>query len=242
MAIAFSYVLDRLTTWHIKLCGGGGRGAVDHGQNAGHDHSDHKMTLDAEGMVMNWNDEQLPNVCQSLNKEYQFTVKAGVKYAEPFNDTVFGFDQHEFYVEPCSKVTVTFINEDEICHQWMMHVLPKCICQQGMFHREAAGGAIKVGTFIVPSGDKTYLAHCDIAQHVENGMKSQLVVGKGSGDLTSIPGVTGSIWPDQYAVPGGPSALLAALFFGFFCVCFGKEAWALMVLRGVPASLNRHRI
>ncbi len=188
---------------------------MDHSQHAGHDHSDHKMTLDAEGMVMNWNDEQLPNDCQSLNKEYQFTVKAGVKYAEPFNDTVFGFDQHEFYVEPCSKVTVTFINEDEIRHQWMMHGLPKYIYQQGMFHLEAAGGATKVGTFIVPSGDKTYLVHCDIAQHMENGMKSQLVVGKGSGDLTSIPGVTGSIWPDQYAVPGGPPALLAVLFFGF---------------------------
>jgi hypothetical protein len=187
---------------------------MDHSQHAGHDHSDHKMTLDAEGMVMNWNDEQLPNDCQSLNKEYQFTVRAGVKYAEPFNGTVFGFDQHEFYVEPCSKVTVTFINEDEIRHQWMMHGLPKYIYQQGMFHLEAAGGATKVGTFIVPSGDKTYLVHCDIAQHMENGMKSQLVVGKGSGDLTSIPGVTGSIWPDQYAVPGGFPALLLVLFFG----------------------------
>ena len=189
--------------------------SMDHSQHSGHDHSDHKMTLDDEGMVMNWNEDQLPTDCQSISKEYQFTVKAGVKYAKAFNDTVFGFDQHEFHVEPCSKVTVTFTNEDKIRHQWMMHGLPKYIYQQGMFHLEAAGGATKVGTFIVPSDNKTYLVHCDIAQHMENGMKSQLVVGKGSGNLSSIPGITGSIWPDQYPVSGGLIALVAALLLGF---------------------------
>ena len=173
------------------------------------------MTLDDEGMVMNWNNDELPIDCSSISREYQFTVKAGVEYAKQFDDTVFGFDQHEFHVEPCSKVTVTFINEDKVRHQWMMHGLPKYIYQEGMFHLEAAGGATKVGTFIVASDDKTLLVHCDIAQHMENGMKSQFVVGKGSGDLSSIPGLSGSIWPDQYPVLGGDLALLVALLSGF---------------------------
>ncbi|MBV1874556.1 MAG: multicopper oxidase domain-containing protein, partial [Gammaproteobacteria bacterium] len=160
-----------------------------------HDHDDHKMTLDDEGMVMNWNNSQLPTDCSSISKEYVFTVKAGVKYAEAFEGTVFGFDLHEFKVEPCSKVTIHFVNEDKVRHQWMMHGLPKYIYQQGMFHLEAAGGATKSGTFIVPSDDKTYLVHCDIAQHMENGMKSQLVVGKGNGSFASVPGLTASIWP-----------------------------------------------
>ena len=179
------------------------------------DHGDHKMTLDDEGMVMNWNNSQLPTDCMAIAKEYTFTVRAGVKHAEAFEGTVFGFDQHEFKVDPCSKVTVHFINEDKVRHQWMIHGLPKYIYQQGMFHLEAAGGATKSGTFIVPSDDRTYLVHCDIAQHMENGMKSQLVAGKGSGDYASIPGVTAFIWPDVYEPWGGRFALYIASILGF---------------------------
>jgi hypothetical protein len=40
--------------------------------------------------------------------------------------------------------------------------------------------------------------HCDIAQHMEKGMKAQLKVGAGSGDLPSIPGVTALEIPDDY--------------------------------------------
>ena len=50
----------------------------------------------------------------------------------------------------------------------------------------------------MPSGDKTYLAHCDIAQHMEKGMKGQLKVGDGDGDLPSIPGITAPRKPDTY--------------------------------------------
>ena len=74
----------------------------------------------------------------------------------------------------------------------MVHGLPKYIYDQGMFHLEAAGGSRKSGSIIVPSDNKTYLIHCDIAQHMEKGMKAQLVVGKGSGDLPSIPGISGA--------------------------------------------------
>ena len=155
-----------------------------------HHQMDHRMTMDATGMVMNENRDQLPEDCEEISRDYEFKVIAGTTYAEAYGDTTFGFNQHEWKVEPCSRITVIFKNEDEVRHQWMIHRLPKYLYDQGMFHMEAAGGHTQKGTFIVPSDDRTYLVHCDIAQHMEKGMKAQLVVGKGSGDLWSIPGVT----------------------------------------------------
>jgi hypothetical protein len=80
----------------------------------------------------------------------------------------------------------------------MMHGLPKYLYPKGMFHLEVSGPAKISGTLILPPGDKTYLVHCDIAQHMEKGMKAQLKVGKGDGDLPSIPGVTAYVIPDDY--------------------------------------------
>jgi hypothetical protein len=80
----------------------------------------------------------------------------------------------------------------------MMHGLPKYLYPKGMFHLEATGPSKISGTLILPPGDKTYLVHCDIAQHMEKGMKAQLKVGKGDGDLPSIPGVTAYVVADDY--------------------------------------------
>jgi len=169
---------------------------MNHSTHQGHQqHGHHNMTLDELGMVMNGNDSELPKDCWAINKSYNLEVKAGTKFSKDFPGTIFGYDQHEIKVEPCSKITITFINEDEVRHQWMVHGLPKYIYDKGMFHLEAAGGAKKTGTFIVPSDNRTYLIHCDISQHMEKGMKAQLVVGKGNGDLPSIPGISGS-WLD----------------------------------------------
>jgi hypothetical protein len=67
-----------------------------------------------------------------------------------------------------------------------------------MFHLEVTGPGEKTGTFILPNIERTYFVHCDIAQHMEKGMKAQVKVGKGSGDLPSIPGISGQIYPDSY--------------------------------------------
>ncbi len=158
----------------------------------------HSMTFDKEGMVMNTNEDKLPGGCNAISGEVDFTVHAGTKYANKFNGDVFGMDMHEFKVKPCSKINITFINEDAIRHQFMVHGLPKYIYPVGMFHIEAAGGATKQGSFIVPGENKTYLVHCDLAQHMEKGMKAQLVVGSGDGDLTSVPGVSAKFRPDIY--------------------------------------------
>jgi plastocyanin len=149
-------------------------------------------------MVMNSNHHRLPQDCEKLGRDYHIKVYAGTKFAVDYPGTVFAMSQHEYQVEPCSRITVTFVNEDEVRHQWMIHGLPRYLYPGGMFHLEAAGGHSQTGTFIVPGDDKTYLVHCDIAQHMEKGMKAQLKVGKGSGDLWAVPGVSTGFIQDTY--------------------------------------------
>jgi len=162
------------------------------------DHGDgHLMDMDG-GMVMGQNTDTLPGGCDSISEVKEITVHAGHKYAEKFPGTMFAFDTQEYQFKPCTKLTVHFINDDEIRHQWMMHGLPKYLYAKGMFHLEVSGPGEVSGTLILPSDDKTYLVHCDIAQHMEKGMKGQLKVGKGSGDLPSIPGVTPYAIADDY--------------------------------------------
>ena len=163
------------------------------------DHGDgHLMDMDG-AMVMGQNTDTLPGGCDKIAATKEITVRAGHKYSEKFPGTMWAFDQQEFQFEPCTKLTVHFVNEDEIRHQWMMHGLPKYLYPKGMFHLEVSGPGSVSGTLILPPGDKTYLVHCDIAQHMEKGMKAQFKVGKGGEDLPSIPGVTANVYPDDYS-------------------------------------------
>ncbi|MGZ8226931.1 MAG: copper oxidase [Methylococcaceae bacterium] len=176
--------------------------AVEYEDHAGMlmDHGDGHLMDMAGGMVMGQNTDTLPGGCDSISETREITVHAGHKYAEKFPGRMYAFDTQEFQFEPCTKLTVHFVNEDNIRHQWMMHGLPKYLYPKGMFHLEASGPSKISGTLILPPGDKTYLVHCDIAQHMEKGMKAQLKVGKGDGDLPSIPGVTAYAVPDDYNV------------------------------------------
>ena len=99
-----------------------------------------EMRFDETGMVMNANASELPRDCARLAGDVEITVRVGKAYAEDYPGTVFGMSQHEFEAPPCSRVTVTFVNEDEVRHQWMLHGLPRYLYPQGMFHLEAAGG------------------------------------------------------------------------------------------------------
>lgn len=159
------------------------------------------MDMDEKGMVMNANSDKLPRDCKKISEDVSFTVKAGTAHAT-HNGTIFGFDSNEWNVKPCSRVTVRFINEDSVRHQWMMHGLPKYLYPEGMFHLEVNGPGERTGTFIVASDAKTMLVHCDISQHMQKGMKGQFKVNGGSGDLPSIPGISGSIYPDSYKPMG----------------------------------------
>jgi plastocyanin len=163
-------------------------------------HGDGHLMDMGGGMVMGNNPDTLPGGCEKVAETKEVTVRAGHKYAEKFPGRMFAFDTQEFQFKPCTKLTVHFINDDSVRHQWMMHGLPKYLYPKGMFHLEVSGPAKISGTLILPPGDKTYLVHCDIAQHMEKGMKAQLKVGKGDGDLPSIPNVTANIVQDDYKI------------------------------------------
>ncbi len=166
------------------------------------DHGDgHMMDMEG-GMVMGQNKDKLPGGCDKISQDAEMTVRAGHKYSKSFPGTMYAFDQQEWRFKPCTRLTVHFINEDNVRHQWMMHGLPKYLYDKGMFHLEITGPAKISGTLILPNDDKTFLVHCDIAQHMEKGMKGQLVVGKGSANMPSIPGLTAQVIPDDY----GPGA------------------------------------
>jgi hypothetical protein len=178
---------------------------------AAHDHSQHASRSQAGGMVMNENLDRLPRDCEEISADVALEISGGDEYADDFPGSMFSYDQQVMKVPPCSRVTVTFENIDDVRHQWMIHGLPRYLYPGGMFHIEANGKSTVTGGFIVPSDDRTYLVHCDLAQHMEKGMKAQLVVGKGSGDLWSIPGVSADFRPDDY-LPSGSVLWVAAAF------------------------------
>ena len=159
--------------------------SADHSGHAGH-----QMTVDPAGVVMNENRATLPRGCSGISRDHSVTIRAGRAFTKDVPGMIFGMSQHEVRVEPCSRLEVTFVNEDQVRHQWMVHGLPKYLYPAGMFHIEASGGQSMTGTFIVPGEDQTYLIHCDMAQHMEKGMRGQLVVGEGSGDLWGVPGIS----------------------------------------------------
>ena len=163
------------------------------------DHGDgHLMDMDG-GMIMGQNTDTLPGGCDKIAATEEITVHAGHKYAEKFPGRMFAFDIQEYQFEPCTKLTIHFVNDDSVRHQWMMHGLPRYLYPKGMFHMELTGPGKISGTLIFPPNDKTYLVHCDISQHMEKGMKAQLKIGEGSGDLPSIPGVTANVIQDDYS-------------------------------------------
>jgi hypothetical protein len=179
------------------------------------------------GMVMNENHEQLPQGCEKVAGEQDITIKAGREYAKPYPGTIFGYSQHEFSFPKCTRVNVTFINEDDIRHQFMIHGLPTYLHPQGMFHLELYKKGETKGTFITPFTEETYLAHCDLAQHMEKGMKAQVKVGGGSGNLPSIPGISGQLNKDVYDLDMsfGNLALIVVLLVIGLSICLIAFVW-----------------
>jgi plastocyanin len=175
----------------------------------------HNMKVTDTGVVMNENRDRLPRGCDAISVEHEFTVYAGREYASNAPGTMFGMDKNEWRVEPCSMITVTFVNKDEIRHQWMVHGLPKYLYSTGMFHIEAMGGQTQTGTFIVPGEDRNYLVHCDMAQHMEKGMRAQLVVGSGGGDLWGVPGISDAFYRFSYLPAKSVQLAMGALIAAF---------------------------
>lgn len=192
------------------------------GEAATADHSHHHHAMTEGGVVMNENTDELPRGCDAVSEDVAITIEAGRRYADGTPGAIFGMSEHEVRVPACSRVTVTFVNEDEVRHQWMVHGLPKYLYPAGMFHVEAMGGRTQSGTLIVPAEDRTYLIHCDLAQHMEKGMRGQLIVGSGSGDLWAVTGLTDAFYRSDY-LPDG--VLVLGLVVLATMVGFGAAWW-----------------
>ncbi len=169
------------------------------------------MKMDETGMIMNDNTDRLPRDCQKISKDVDITIRAGHKYAEKFNGKMFAFDNQQWDVPACARVNITFINDDEIRHQLMIHGLPGYLYPEGMFHLELYGKGQLQASLIVPSMKKTYLVHCELPQHMEKGMKAQLKVDGGDKDLPSIPGLTEPVRADSYPVDWTTSTIAILL-------------------------------
>ena len=178
------------------------------------DHVGHHsgMMMDEKGMIMNANSDNLPRDCQKISETVDITVHAGQKYALKFNGKMFAFDQQQWDVKPCAKLNITFINDDQIRHQLMIHGLPGYLYPEGMFHLELNGAGELHASLIVPSQKKTYLVHCELPQHAEKGMKAQLKVDGGDSDLPNIPGITAAVKGDIYPVEWTQTAFGLLLF------------------------------
>ncbi|MEQ1635391.1 MAG: multicopper oxidase domain-containing protein [Methylococcales bacterium] len=186
----------------------------------------HGMTMDDKGMIMNENTHNLPKDCPKISGDVNITIRAGHKHATKFNGKMFAFDQQQWEVAGCSRINITFINDDQIRHQLMIHGLPGYLYSDGMFTMEIYGKGEKKASLIVPSDPKTYLVHCEVPQHMEKGMKAQLKVAGGDGDLPSIPGVSPPVKGDSYLMVWNTQAwliLLLAILAGLSILFFFKK-------------------
>ena len=136
-----------------------------------------EMRMVDDGVVVNGNSEELPPGCDEVNDGRSVTVRGGYEYAE--GGESFSFDRERIEVEPCTRVTVTFVNEDSVRHQWMLHGLPMETYPMGMFNVEVDGPGSATGTFVTPAADTTLDTHCSLPQHEQKGMHMSVVVGDG---------------------------------------------------------------
>ena len=201
------------------------------------------MLMDEKGMIMNANSDKLPRDCTKISENVNITIRAGQKHALKFPGKMFAFDQQQWDVKPCAKINITFINDDQIRHQLMIHGLPGYLYPEGMFHLELYGEGQLQASLIMPSLKKTYLVHCEVPQHMEKGMKAQIKVDGGDGDLPSIPGISAPVKADVYPVDWSQlttAVLLLCVLAGcailFFVIIYAQSIKA--VFQKVPTKLN----
>lgn len=155
---------------------------------AGHDDGGHdedsadggmsmRMEMVPNGTVVNENEDELPPGCDEIAGEREVTIRGGVEHSD--GGEMFSFDRERLELEPCTRVNVTFANEDDVRHQWMIHGLPSDTYPMGMFNIEVHGPAWITATFITPSEDTTMHTHCSLPQHEQKGMAMSVIIGDG---------------------------------------------------------------
>ena len=96
--------------------------------------------FDTAGMVLHANTAQLPEDCTAISGDAAYTVHAGTRHALPGTQEVFAYDIRKLVVPPCSRVTVTLVNDDATRHQWLLQGLPFALYPGGF---RAVGAKIK---------------------------------------------------------------------------------------------------
>lgn len=177
-----------------------------------------RMRMADNGSVMNENTDRVPPGCDEVAGEKRVTVRGGAAYAD--EGEAFGFDPDRIQAPPCTRLVVTFVNEDDVRHQFMVHGLPTEVYPMGMFTIEVDGPGRLTGSFVTPAENYTLHTHCSLPQHQQKGMQMAVVVGDGSagnvgGDGHSHGGHThtaGGHSPNGVAGPGfGPVVAVLAL-------------------------------
>jgi len=102
----------------------------------------HGMTVDDNGMVINENKDNIPTGCNDKVIDEELSIVADSHSQHKTKGTTFSFYPRVFNVKPCTRITVTFKNNDKVRHQWRVPGLPRFMYNGGMFHMEANGGKI----------------------------------------------------------------------------------------------------
>ena len=148
-----------------------------HGDDGAEGGTSMQMEMVPNGTIVNENEDELPPGCDEVAGEREVTIRGGVEYSD--GGEMFSFDRDRLELEPCTRVNVTFVNEDDVRHQWMIHGLPSETYPMGMFNIEVHGPARITATFIAPSEDTTLHTHCSLPQHEQKGMAMSVVIGEG---------------------------------------------------------------
>ncbi|MFB6084024.1 MAG: hypothetical protein ABEJ94_07255 [Halorientalis sp.] len=139
-----------------------------------------------DARIVNANSNDLPAGCDAVAGNRSVTVRAGRTYAA--GGEMFAYDTDLIRVDPCTRLTVTFVNEDEVRHQWMVHGLPRETYPMGMFTIALTGPGKATATFITPSEAQSLSVHCSLLQHEQKGMHARLVVGNPTATTgTAVP-------------------------------------------------------
>jgi PGF-CTERM protein len=177
-----------------------------------------RMRMAENGTVMNGDPDQLPPGCDAVEATRRVTVRGGTAVAD--EGDAFGFDPERIQAPPCSRLVVTFVNVDEVRHQFMVHGLPREVYPMGMFTIEVDGPGRLTGSFVTPAKNYTLHTHCSLPQHQQKGMQMSVVVGDGSAGRVGGQGhshgghthTAGGHSPQGVAGPGfGPVVAVAAL-------------------------------
>lgn len=158
-----------------------------------------------ETAVFGENDDRLPPGCTEIAGESEVSVtavSAGIGYP------LFEYRPATVEVGSCERVTVTFASDTRIRHQWIVRGLPRDTYPDGYFGIEVDGAAEETASFVTPADPRTLPVESTVGSQSESGLRGQLKVDGGDGDVEGAPGVTQHGWSME---DGGSDGVLSLL-------------------------------